>query len=259
MVLWQGLTEGGTAVPVQVTEDGKVVAQGQQGEKGDKGDKGDPGDPGEFEPGQDAALGRVACGTDIENAQLEVFKAVYNNETGNLFTVGNQGTLSNGGHAVGQGPDISFRLKRSSDGSKKNSAYIRAIAEGNLTTSWPTSLVFGTQRFGDNPVEHLTLASTGDLIGNKWTIGSNGAATFEGDVVIGSRNSQWMIVESGGLAHLIEQTSKNNFSEEDEPREYPVLRDIPAELTMVEEQLQKVMERLKMTPEAGWEVWDGSD
>ena len=44
-----------------------------------------------------------------------------------------------------------------------------------------------------------------------------------------------------------------------QPVEYPQLRDIQSELTMVEQQLQKVMERLKMTPEAGWEVWDGSD
>ena len=78
---------------------------------------------------------------------------------------------------------------------------------------------------------------------------ADGTATFKSDVVIGSRNKQWMIVESNGLAHLVEQTREI----------YPPLRDIPGELTMVQEQLQKVMERLKMAPEAGWEVWDGSD
>lgn len=43
MVVWQGITEGGTAVPVQITEDGKVVAVGEQGPEGP------PGPPGQAE------------------------------------------------------------------------------------------------------------------------------------------------------------------------------------------------------------------
>lgn len=94
-----------------------------------------------------------------------------------------------------------------------------------------------------------------------------GGAEFNGDVVVGSRNKKWMIVESNGLAHLVEQTRAADISTADlvnpdnavNSVEYPPLRDIPGELTMVEQQLQKVMERLKMAPEAGWEVWDGSD
>ena len=90
---------------------------------------------------------------------------------------------------------------------------------------------------------------------NTWLITAQGGATFVSDVVIGSRNKQWMIVESNGLAHLVEQTRAAEMEE----TTYPPLRDIPSELTMVEQQLQKVMERLRMAPEAGWEVWDGSD
>ena len=107
---------------------------------------------------------------------------------------------------------------------------------------------------------------------------SGGSADFAGDVIVGSRGQQWMIVESNGLAHLVAQTRSNEISTADlvnpdsneistadlvnEPQpsvEYPPLRDIPGELTMVEEQLQKVLEKLRMVPEAGWEVWDGSD
>ena len=84
---------------------------------------------------------------------------------------------------------------------------------------------------------------------------ADGSAAFTGDVVIGSRNKQWMIVESNGLAHLVEQTRAAEMQE----TTYPPLRDIPGELTMVEQQLQKVLEKLRMIPEAGWEVWDGSD
>ena len=53
MVVWQGITQDGTAVPVQITEEGKVVAvgetgpEGPPGPRGPKGDKGDPGTPGE--------------------------------------------------------------------------------------------------------------------------------------------------------------------------------------------------------------------
>ena len=60
MVLWQGLTEGGTAVPVQVTEDGKVIAQGQQGEPGPPGPpgpEGPEGPQGEYGPGDNVEFG----------------------------------------------------------------------------------------------------------------------------------------------------------------------------------------------------------
>ena len=67
MVLWQGLTEGGTAVPVQVTEAGKVVAEGQQGppgedgKEGPQGPKGDQGPQGEYGPGDDVDLGSITA------------------------------------------------------------------------------------------------------------------------------------------------------------------------------------------------------
>lgn len=83
------------------------------------------------------------------------------------------------------------------------------------------------------------------------SIDLTGSAEFSSDVIVGSRGKKWMIVESNGLAHLVDQTSAAT--------EYPPLRDIPSELTMVEQQLQKVLEKLRMIPEAGWEVWDGSD
>ena len=43
MVVWQGITEGGTAVPVQITEEGKVVAIGETGPQGPPGPPGPPG------------------------------------------------------------------------------------------------------------------------------------------------------------------------------------------------------------------------
>ena len=93
-------------------------------------------------------------------------------------------------------------------------------------------------------------------------ISANGAADFSGDVVVGSRNQKWMLVESGGLCHMISQTRMAQLAEaakSEGETQYPELRDVLAELTMVEQHLQLVMETLKMAPQAGWEVWDGSE
>ena len=92
----------------------------------------------------------------------------------------------------------------------------------------------------------------------------NAATLFEvnGEVSLVSRGTRYTIVEQSGLAHLVPIESEFDVESEDVVAttvERPSLRDIPAELTMVEQQLQKVMEMLRLTPEAGWEVWDGSD
>ena len=94
--------------------------------------------------------------------------------------------------------------------------------------------------------------------------GADGSATFTGDVVVGSRNKQWMIVESNGLAHLVEQTPVLSVSAADLPDDepaskYPELRNIPQELDLIEKALGEVMEKLRMNPPSGWPVWDGSD
>jgi len=55
MVVWQGITEGGTAVPVKVTEDGEVISKGIAGEQGPPGEDGKDGQQGP--PGQDGQPG----------------------------------------------------------------------------------------------------------------------------------------------------------------------------------------------------------
>jgi len=78
----------------------------------------------------------------------------------------------------------------------------------------------------------------------------------DGDVVIGSRGAKWLIRESNGVAMLIEQSRLR----EGEPLVIEEkVRDLPNELDLVEAALNEVMTRLKMTPPAGWPVWDGSD
>jgi hypothetical protein len=87
-----------------------------------------------------------------------------------------------------------------------------------------------------------------------------------GDVIVGSRNKSWMLVEQGGLCHMVEQTRTAWSDDEDlvepTPREevqYPKLRDVFNELDLVEQALNTVMEKLRLNPPAGWPVWDGSN
>ena len=182
----------------------------------------------------------------LDGARGDLFRVNYDGSSlfaGGKCTIGNQGDISIGSSMTNYG-DVGVNV--SSNGS------ILACRAG-VTPVWTA-----TQGVGS--------AATSRIY-------SDGQAFFNNDVVVGSRGSQWMIVESGGLAHLVEQTAFKEISTADlvDPgsvstadlvnpeTNYPPLRDIPGELTMVEQQLQKVMERLKMAPEAGWEVWDGSD
>lgn len=149
-----------------------------------------------------------------------------------------------------------------SGASDHRGASVTATAESVWSsTSAPTRLEFSTtESNASSPTERMVVTSQGNVrIGGTLpsapniSMNASGDASFAGDVVIGSRGQQWMIVESGGIAHLVAQT----FSEKE--TSYPELRNIPQELTMVEQQLQQVMERLRMVPEAGWEVWDGDN
>ena len=87
------------------------------------------------------------------------------------------------------------------------------------------------------------------------TFTAGGKAEFSDDVVIGSKGSKWLIRESNGVAMLVEQDTRGTKL----PRGFQKVRDLPNELDLIEAALNEVMEKLKMTPPAGWEVWDGSD
>ena len=94
------------------------------------------------------------------------------------------------------------------------------------------------------------------------SIEAAGSAQFKGDVVVGSRSKSWMLVEQGGLCQMVEQTRSlidEGFSVDAVDADYPKLRDVFSELDLIEKSLSQVMEKLRLTPPAGWPVWDGSD
>jgi len=87
----------------------------------------------------------------------------------------------------------------------------------------------------------------------------DGGTRFGGEVVVTSRNQQWVLVEQGGLCHMVAATRSGvdpAFGVDEDP--YSNLRNVFKELDMIESALQAVMEKLRMAPPAGWEVWDGS-
>jgi hypothetical protein len=122
-------------------------------------------------------------------------------------------------------------------------------ASGSATFTDNTSVFAGIN--GGSAVFYGGDSSTTDQNNAKFRLNSGGSATFEGEVVIGSRGQKWLIRESNGVAMLIEQTLR-------QPRIQEV-RDLPRELDLVEAALNEIMGKLRMTPPAGWEVWDGSD
>lgn len=173
-------------------------------------------------------------------------KVAGDNMTGDL-TLGTGNTQGTGNITLGVDGSATFAKKIGSEDFFNGDGYL-LDNQGSIYVvgdSQPSaSEAFGVYRNG--------YEISNALISLKY----NGSAVFTGDVVVGSRNSKWMIVESGGLAHLIEQSS---FKGQLRNNEYPELRNIPNELTMVEQALGDVMEKLRMVPPAGWPVWDGSD
>ena len=108
--------------------------------------------------------GNVGIGTSSPGQKLSIFgPETSTTDYGQDLLVTNEGTLSNNGHALNEGPDITFGLRRSSDGALAGSAYIKAVAEGDLFSSWPTSLVFALQRFGVAPAEAMRIVSNGNV------------------------------------------------------------------------------------------------
>ena len=149
---------------------------------------------------------------------------------------------------VGEGTLASPRISLNANGSAQFAGQINCNS------------VIWTDRFG-TPVQVGASSTDAFRVGSEATgaviLKYDGSAQFAGDVVIGSRGDQWMIVESNGIAHLVKQTRSDEISTADlvdgqRPVEHPPLRDVLGELTMVEQQLQKVLEKLQMTPEAGW-------
>ena len=274
-----------SVVPVACNEKGElkleepILVEGPQGEKGDKGDPGDPGadgDPftGTFSGdvtfnGNQTLNGTFTCGA---SSLTQSGSVVVSNGTYTLWTDTSTGISRWGSNVDLNEGRIAIQLS-GADGtahfvggtcSFQSNSYETADSQpravGNLKAGWLQSHVPSDWPAPDVDSQWSSFAAFSRS--NVLTIAlfADGSAQFSQDVIVGSRNQRWVLVESGGLCHMVAADSTTlDVSPASQLPEIPQLRNIPAELTMVEEQLQKVMERLKMVPEAGWEVWDGED
>ena len=205
--------------------------QGPPGEDGQNGQDGQDGDPFSGNFAGDVTFGGSAtfAGTvDVNNG------AVVANSSGylDIYRQGQDGSGSMFrcyGDIGGENKVLTTRLY---DGGRLLLGNSLSAADNNLTLS----------------SAHINLN------------GLDGSATFAGDMVVGSRSKQWMLVEQGGLCHMVEQVTRTTA---DLPTpaadKYPELRDVFAELNIVEKALAEVMVKLRMQVPAGWPVWDGSD
>ena len=191
-------------------------------------------------------VGVVHCRKDGGTNVIGVWNGISTYPTAKIDADGSAefaGDLTLEDRTSTSGSSVVFRPQSANSSS---GAYASINAEGVLST-YGTDIVFkvrGGSNGSDSSIQEIA------------RFGYDGSAEFAGDVVIGSRNKKWMIVESGGIAHLVEQTRS---AEAGPLEQYPELRNLPQELDLVEQALHDVMEKLRMKPPAGWPVWDGSD
>lgn len=191
------------------------------------------------------AEARFACGGTIAGNGLTITSDITDiNASSTIQLNGSDGSASFAGRITGSELETGTALTGgygfyASEGNTSNGKYGACVVKQN-TDDTNSNAAFTVRKQSSVSV----------------SINYDGSALFVGDVVIGSRGSKWKIVESGGIAHLIQETS---FLEADQDSEYPELRNLPRELDLIEQALAEVMDKLRMVPPAGFPVWDGSD
>ena len=220
MVLWQGLTEGGTAVPVQVTEDGKVIAQGQQGEPGTPGPPGPPGPegpegpPGPYGPGDDVEFGNgnfdgnIISGTDPNSASVISKGYGYFRYNDSSIWYGYTG----GGLLIGPGDateDATIILKP--DGSSVFNGKLKVEVSGDyaqiarVNSGTEKSCVYA-QHLDEGDVFEGASGS-----GITSSINADGSATFKGTLTVGD-GSESINLKADGSATFSKSVSADSLS-----------------------------------------------
>ena len=104
MITLYGVTEDGTSVPVQVTADGRIVAQGLEGERGPEGPPGadsqvpgPPGAPGEYGPNDDVVFGSAQFADTVAAVVPGNTTAMWFGQSGSSTKFGNLYVAAGGG------------------------------------------------------------------------------------------------------------------------------------------------------------------
>ena len=238
MVLWQGLTEGGTAVPVQVTEAGRVVAEGQQGPEGPPGEQGPQGPQGEYGPGDDVDLGSITAagvvdiGDNNSSNTLSYGLFARNNNSGvsgasiiarNWFNTPSQAALFTGFDKNG-----TATASISADGSASFAENVvvpnSAAADRCAITDLGMNVVRSTADSGKKVWSALGGGNETSVIN------SDGSASFAsnkcgftdaGEVFFTSRGTRYKLEVAGGLCNAIPYTREMQLRERVEDKRKP--------------------------------------
>jgi len=247
MVLWQGLTEGGTAVPVQVTEAGRVVAEGQQGppgEEGPQGPKGDQGPQGEYGPGDDVDLGSITAAGAVQcerPADSTSDGFAIKAGTKKRFGVDASGSLKLSDD-IATDTTVSIELK-ASDGSIKsvgngnfglNGGTVSRDEEGVGISAAGALVTYVSSESDLNSNAFAVFKTTAAGGGITCSVKKNGSASFagntcgftsEGEIYMTSRGTRYKIFVSQGLVQAEPYTREMELRERAEALRKPRTTD----------------------------------
>ena len=221
MVLWQGLTEGGTAVPVQVTEAGKVVAEGQQGQEGPPGppgEQGPQGPQGEYGPGDDVDLGSIkADGSVTAKSQVPngaTFQGYYSGgPTDSLsFVVDGNGNIN-----VGAGGKVNIAADSATACGAQVNSYVNG---GSFVSQYTSTANAQAEAFAAfrGSTKNVSILSNGTITaaGNATFAGDKCGFTAAGEVFLTSRGTRYKLVVAGGLVNAEPYTREMELREQAE-------------------------------------------
>ena len=186
MVVWQGITSGGTAVPVQVDDEGRVVAQGidgKDGQDGAPGADGPQGPPGPEGPaGADGLWREVNSRLIMPAGNVSVQVGLINLDQGGAATFANgefivdvNGAMATPGPVTINDPDNSSGHFFGSGGGAEHT-----VAADTVGSTPVLSVIKG---FGNSTFQ-VTADGAASFAGSKFTIGADGSLGAGGDIAV---------------------------------------------------------------------------
>ena len=239
MVLWQGLTEGGTAVPVQVTEAGRVVAEGQQGpagEEGPQGPKGDQGPPGEYGPGDDVDLGSIraagplwAAGwTDNQNDEYAIGCVITDNHPSGIIVGSTKSALNSNTAFTARKSNGTVGCEIGMDGSITAAGNVNAQSGVFDATTAGNGSEYGYVYVNPSKTNGIYVSDSSNT--TNITLGYDGSVSFassacgftsEGEIYFTSRGTRYKIFVSQGLVQAEPFTREMELRERVEDKRKP--------------------------------------
>lgn len=228
--LWHGLTEEGAQVPVQVDAEGRVIAV-----------DGTPGT--NYWARTGTTLSPVNTGDSVDISVSGGYNLTLNKGTGAV--IGFDTSDASGGASIGYataGRDLEFRISASSP----NPTF---IISDNQITRFSKASSFGiavllTEDDGTTKIGG-TLPSAANI-----SLNADGSATYLGNITAPN-----VTFRSSDPRFYVKKTKNKDA----QPEYVGPELDLLAEIARLEGLVRHLYETLRMTPPAGWPVWDGAD